>query len=79
MEADRQAFSNGSLSLMNSSDATTETLSAEIRELEFLWGEARSGWNDRVAEDFEVHVITPFHTAVRNLMTTLVENSHTSA
>jgi hypothetical protein len=64
---------------MTSSDATPQILTAEICELEFLWGETRSEWNDRVAEDFEVHVIAPLQGAVRDLSNTIAEHSSTQS
>lgn len=74
MEADRQILDHH---LMNSYDAPPEILTAEISELESLWGEARSGWNDRVAEDFELQVIAPLQSTIRDLSNTLTQHSST--
>lgn len=76
MEADHRILNHSPI-LMNKSETTSELLVTELCELEFLWGETRSEWNDRVAEDFGVQVIEPLQFAVRDLSGTITEHSST--
>jgi len=60
---------------MTESDSISDLLAIELGELEMLWGEIQDEWNDRVADDFNAHVIEPFQCTTSDLQRTLAEHS----
>lgn len=60
---------------MSSQNSTTDLLAGELLDLDSLWDEVRSQWDDRMAEGFAAEVIEPLRHEIRQLKDTLLEHS----